>query len=69
MKKIVLSLINLYQKFSRKFLPKTCRFYPTCSEYTIQAIKKYGTVKGIYKGIKRIMRCNPFCDGGYDPLN
>ena len=45
-----------------------CKFYPTCSEYTKQAIQKYGAGKGIIKGIQRILRCNPFSKGGYDPL-
>ena len=45
-----------------------CKYYPTCSEYTKQAIIKYGTIKGCFLGIKRILKCNPFSKGGYDPL-
>jgi len=45
-----------------------CKYYPSCSEYTIHAIEKYGSLKGIFLGIKRILRCNPFSKGGYDPL-
>ena len=45
-----------------------CKYYPTCSEYTLQAIEKYGILKGSFLGIKRIFRCNPFSKGGYDPL-
>lgn len=45
-----------------------CKFYPTCSEYTRQAIEKYGVVKGVWLGAKRILKCNPFSKGGYDPL-
>lgn len=45
-----------------------CKYYPTCSEYTIQAIEKYGCIKGAYYGAKRIIRCNPISKGGYDPL-
>ena len=67
MKQILLSLIKVYQYFS-KFTPKVCRFYPTCSEYTKQAIEKYGALKGTVLGLKRILRCNPFSKGGYDPL-
>ena len=67
MKQILLSLIKVYQYFSR-FTPKVCRFYPTCSEYTKQAIEKYGAVKGTILGIHRILRCNPFSKGGYDTL-
>ena len=71
MKKILIWLINGYQKYvSVWFQSKNihCKFYPTCSEYTKQAIQKYGVGKGIIKGIRRIIRCNPFSKGGYDPL-
>ena len=67
LKKILIKIIEIYQFFS-KYTPKVCRFYPTCSEYTKQAIYKYGVVKGIWLGIKRIARCHPFNKGGYDPL-
>ena len=67
MKKFVLFLIKIYQKIS-SLTPPRCRFYPTCSEYTKQAIEKYGAFKGCIKGFKRILRCNPLCKGGYDPL-
>ncbi len=67
LKKIFVKLINLYQFFS-KFKPPVCRFYPTCSEYTKQAIIKYGIIKGIWLGIKRICRCHPLNPGGYDPV-
>ncbi len=66
-KKFLIILINIYQKIS-KLKPPVCRFYPTCSEYTKQAIIKYGVIKGIYLGIKRILKCHPFHPGGYDPL-
>lgn len=67
MKKFALKLINIYQFFS-KFTPKSCRFYPSCSEYTKQAIEKYGFVKGSWLGIKRIAKCHPFSKGGVDNL-
>lgn len=67
MKKIALKLINFYQFFS-KFTPKACRFYPSCSEYTKQAIEKYGFLKGSWFGIKRIAKCHPFSKGGVDNL-
>lgn len=67
MKKIVLYLISIYQKFS-SLTPPRCRFYPTCSEYTKQAILKYGLFKGGMLAIKRIIRCHPLNDGGYDPV-
>lgn len=67
MKKILLFLISIYQKISG-LTPAVCRFYPTCSEYTKQAIQKYGVLKGCWLGIKRICRCHPYNDGGYDPV-
>ncbi|WP_352418576.1 membrane protein insertion efficiency factor YidD [Proteiniborus sp.] len=68
MKRLAVFFIKLYQKLISPLKPKTCRFYPTCSEYSIQAIEKYGFIKGSFKSIKRILRCNPFNPGGYDPL-
>ena len=67
MKKIVLYLISIYQKIS-SLTPPRCRFYPTCSEYTKQAILKYGFFKGGWMGIKRICKCHPLNEGGYDPV-
>ena len=71
MKKLLIKLIEMYQKHISKWLESkniNCKFYPTCSEYTKQAIHKYGATKGIIIGIYRIIRCNPFSKGGYDPL-
>lgn len=71
MKKILIKFINIYQKNISLWLQSkniNCKFYPTCSEYTKQAIEKYGALKGIALGICRILRCNPFSKGGYDPL-
>ena len=68
MKYILIFLINLYQWFISPLLKKNCRFQPTCSAYTILAIKKYGSIKGIYLGSKRILKCHPFHKGGYDPV-
>lgn len=69
MKKIVILLIRIYQRTFSAYTPRRCRFYPTCSEYSLQAIQKYGIVRGMIKGIWRILRCNPFNYGGYDPLD
>ena len=72
MKKVLVFLIEKYQKHISLFLENKgikCKFYPTCSEYTKQAIIKYGAIKGSFIGFKRILRCNPFSKGGYDPLN
>lgn len=68
MKKIFIKLICFYQKVISPWLGNNCKYVPTCSEYTKQAIEKYGVIKGSIKGIKRILRCYPFSKGGYDPL-
>lgn len=68
MKWIVLALIRLYQNTVSRVLPPTCRFYPSCSQYTYQAIAKYGFFRGGWLGAKRIARCHPFNPGGYDPV-
>lgn len=71
MKKILIYLIEKYQKHISFFLENKgvkCKFHPTCSEYTKQAINKYGSIKGIFLGTKRFFRCNPFSKGGYDPV-
>jgi len=67
MKKIFLFLITIYQKIS-SLTPSRCRFYPTCSQYTKEAIQKYGIFKGGILGIKRIVKCHPLNEGGYDPV-
>ncbi|MFA5070264.1 MAG: membrane protein insertion efficiency factor YidD [Patescibacteria group bacterium] len=76
LKTIVLKLIRAYQKtlspdhgiFSYKHPSGYCRFYPTCSVYTYQAIERFGPIKGIFMGLKRILRCHPLSAGGYDPV-
>ena len=69
MKKIFIGLIKFYRKYisGMKSAP-TCKFIPTCSEYSIEAIEKYGALKGGLLSICRILRCNPFSKGGYDPV-
>jgi putative membrane protein insertion efficiency factor len=68
MKKVAISILRFYKSYLSPFLPSSCRFYPTCSEYAMEAINKYGVLKGSIKGIYRILRCNPFNRGGYDPV-
>lgn len=68
MKTILIGLIRLYQKYISPLKRPSCRFYPTCSEYSIQSIKKYGVLKGVWKSITRISKCHPFHPGGYDPV-
>jgi len=65
-KNIACGLIKFYQKFISPNLGKHCRFYPSCSEYSYQVIKKYGLVKGFIKAVKRILKCNPWNPGGID---
>lgn len=67
-KRIALFLIRLYQLTLSRVLPPSCRFTPTCSVYTYQAIEKYGFFKGGWLGVKRISRCHPLNPGGYDPV-
>ena len=67
-KKIALGLIKLYQSTISKVLPSSCRYTPTCSEYTSEAINRYGIFKGTWMGTKRIARCHPWHEGGYDPV-
>ena len=70
MTKIAILFIKFYQRIISKYIlkGKNCRFYPTCSEYSLQAYQKYGFFKGSSLTIKRILRCHPFHEGGYDPL-
>jgi hypothetical protein len=68
MTKLALGLIKLYQNTVSKVLPPVCRFQPTCSHYAFEAIKKYGLARGSWLAAKRIARCNPFSEGGYDPV-
>lgn len=71
MKKIILKLINFYKKSISPWLSMKgihCKYYPTCSEYSKQAIEKYGVLKGSLLSAKRILKCNPFSKGGYDPV-
>jgi len=68
MKFILLSLIRGYRQFISPLFPPSCRFQPTCSQYAIEAIATYGTIKGSWLGINRILRCHPFDPGGYDPV-
>lgn len=67
-KRLAVKMIELYQRVISPHLKPSCKFYPTCSEYTRQAIDKYGIIKGSFLGIKRILKCNPFSNGGIDNL-
>jgi putative membrane protein insertion efficiency factor len=67
-KTILLGIIRLYQRTLSRALPPVCRFYPSCSEYSYEAIARYGAWRGGWLAIKRICRCHPFHPGGYDPV-
>jgi putative membrane protein insertion efficiency factor len=64
----VILLVRVYQRCFSRFLPPVCRFTPSCSQYMIDAVRKRGFVLGVLKGTWRILRCNPLCRGGYDPV-
>jgi uncharacterized protein len=68
MKTIAIWVVRGYQRFLSPLLPPSCRFYPTCSQYAILALEKYGFFKGSFLAIKRILKCHPFHPGGYDPI-
>ena len=68
MKKLLLSLIRFYRRSISPLFPPSCRFVPTCSQYALEAIEKYGALKGGWLAFRRILRCNPFHKGGYDPV-
>ncbi|WP_207657649.1 membrane protein insertion efficiency factor YidD [Clostridium fallax] len=68
MKRIFISLIKFYRKYISPLKKPCCIYYPSCSQYTMEAIEKYGALKGGFMGIKRILRCHPFHEGGYDPV-
>ncbi|MEN6437710.1 MAG: membrane protein insertion efficiency factor YidD [Syntrophobacter sp.] len=65
---IFLGLIRIYQYFISPLMPTACRFYPSCSAYAHEAIRLHGILKGLYLGLRRILRCHPFHPGGYDPV-
>jgi putative membrane protein insertion efficiency factor len=68
MRKAVIAVIRFYQRAVSPYLRASCRYTPTCSAYATEAVEKYGALKGTWMGFKRILRCNPFFPGGYDPV-
>jgi putative membrane protein insertion efficiency factor len=68
MRRLTMGLIVLYQRTLSPMLGPTCRYQPTCSAYTLEAVERYGALRGIWMGAKRIARCHPFHAGGFDPV-
>ncbi len=68
MRRILIAIVRGYKKYISPLVPPSCRFTPTCSEYAMEAIQKHGAWKGSLLAVWRVLRCNPFCKGGYDPV-
>lgn len=68
MNRVLITIIIFYKKYISPLKPACCRFYPTCSEYAIEAIQKYGCFKGIFLSLKRLLKCHPYHPGGCDPV-
>ena len=68
MRKLIVGILRLYKVTVSPLLPSTCRYYPSCSQYTSQAVEKYGVARGLWMGVKRLSRCHPFHAGGLDPV-
>ena len=69
MKKVLMALVRFYRRYISPMRQPCCRFVPTCSEYAVQALEKYGALKGSLKAVRRLLKCHPFHKGGYDPLD
>ena len=65
---LIAALLRLYKRWISPLLPSACRYYPTCSEYMLAAVEKHGARKGVWLGLKRLLRCHPFHAGGFDPV-
>ncbi len=68
MQKVVMATLRLYKRFLSPVLPSACRFSPTCSEYMLEAVDKYGVTRGVWLGLLRLLRCHPLHAGGFDPV-
>ncbi len=68
MQRVIVGLLRFYKRFISPGLPSQCRFVPTCSEYMCEAVERHGAARGLWMGLKRLVRCHPLCDGGYDPV-
>jgi len=68
MQGLILALLGAYKRFLSPLLPGSCRFHPTCSEYMMEAVRRHGTSRGVWMGLKRLARCHPLNPGGLDPV-
>ena len=68
MQKALIFIVYIYQYIMSPYLPASCRYFPTCSQYVVEALAKYGVLRGLLLGCTRVCRCHPFCKGGYDPV-
>jgi putative membrane protein insertion efficiency factor len=68
MQQAVIAILRCYKRFLSPLLPSACRFEPTCSDYMLEAVQRHGVWRGIGLGVKRLLRCHPFCEGGFDPV-
>ncbi len=68
MRQLVIGILRIYKRWISPMLPSACRYHPTCSEYMIEAVGKHGVLRGLWMGLKRLGRCHPFHEGGFDPV-
>jgi putative membrane protein insertion efficiency factor len=68
MRQAVIASLRFYKRFLSPYLPSACRYHPTCSEYMLEAVSKYGVLRGVSMGVRRLLRCHPFREGGFDPV-
>jgi uncharacterized protein len=68
MRQVILLTLRIYKRWISPLLPSACRFHPTCSEYMMQAVETHGVLRGVWKGLRRLSRCHPFHEGGFDPV-
>jgi putative membrane protein insertion efficiency factor len=69
MRALTLGILRIYKRWISPLLPSACRFHPTCSEYMMQAVEVHGVARGVWMGLRRLLRCHPFHEGGFDPVH